>query len=343
MGTVPRPQYSPPAPTDACRELAGHLRYMLEREGLTPRQLADAPDVPYSVGMLYRFLSGDELPPPLLIKIVARHCRTHPDALRTAYERARLASTAASGGRARRCGGRPRGRHAKVTPRRSDRTIRLTLGIGFSAAGAVVIGASVIHGLGDPSTVPSAPVRAAAPPAPATNAGGLLPPAEIQSPYARSEPKIAGRASEVPRQVIKNGRFSKNVAHWLTRDDTRIRLDGKRMRVNIRPTGGAARRLEPSVKQRIPALDLGDRYVLTLRAGADSKVTVQVTVQSDTEQRARALRENIVVTKRMRSYRVSFTSRLDLPDPVVGLQVVSDNDMHSLWLDDIAMTRIPAR
>jgi hypothetical protein len=57
------PERPPPASADAIADLAQHLRLLLEREGLTPRQFAAAPDVPYSSAMLYRFLTGESLPP----------------------------------------------------------------------------------------------------------------------------------------------------------------------------------------------------------------------------------------------------------------------------------------
>lgn len=78
-----------PAP-DPSSELSRQLRFLIDREGLTPRQLAAEPDVPYTPAMLYRFFTGQELPPRQLIEVVARRCGGDLEKLRAAYAEAQL-------------------------------------------------------------------------------------------------------------------------------------------------------------------------------------------------------------------------------------------------------------
>lgn len=104
---LPHGEAAPSAPADAVADLAQQLRLLLDREGLTPRQLAAAPDVPYSTAMLYRFLTGESLPPPLLIDLITRTCGDSAG-LRQAYKRARRAADVT-------------GRHAGEPARKSRR------------------------------------------------------------------------------------------------------------------------------------------------------------------------------------------------------------------------------
>lgn len=83
------------ARTEARGDLAQHLRLLLARADLTPRQLAAEHDLPYRMGKLYRFFSGELLPPPLLINVVARHC-LNPQELHGVYDRACRADAAAA-------------------------------------------------------------------------------------------------------------------------------------------------------------------------------------------------------------------------------------------------------
>jgi hypothetical protein len=75
--------------SDPSWELARQLRFLLDREGLTPRQLAAEHDVPYTPAMLYRFFTGQALPPPQLIEVVARRCGGDLEKLQIAYDAAR--------------------------------------------------------------------------------------------------------------------------------------------------------------------------------------------------------------------------------------------------------------
>jgi hypothetical protein len=362
MGTAARRQPAPPAPTYAYRDLAAHLRYMLEREGLTPRQLATADDVPYSATMLYRYLSGEELPPPLLIEVVARHCRTHPGALRTAYERARLAAATPPG---RRAGTRPaarhsrdgqpaaqtgrvRGRHAKARPKRGTGVRLVMIGAGFSAAGTVVLATTMVPGF---DSEPAAAARHVDPtdaPAPATNANGVF----QGSPQAPASPPGGNAPGTSPGsagggqpgdsgQMVENGTFTGTVGNWLARSDTRIRVDRNRLRININPDTGFDQLLSPAVKYPVPTLRYAGNYVFSFEAAADSKTTIRVTVQSDAEPRARTLSEDVVLGSRMRTFTLPFRSRFELSDPIVGIHVVRDTDKHSIWIDDVSLRHRP--
>src|SRR4051794_11406395 len=86
---------SPYVPTGASLDLADQVRLLLDREGLTPRELASRADVPYTAKELYRFMSGMALPPPPFIALITRTCRDS-DGLREAYERACYATEAAA-------------------------------------------------------------------------------------------------------------------------------------------------------------------------------------------------------------------------------------------------------
>jgi Carbohydrate binding domain len=362
MGTAPRRQPTPAAPTDAYRDLSAHLRYMLEREGLTPRQLATADDVPYSAAMLYRYLSGEELPPPLLIEVVARHCRTSPGALRTAYERACQAAAATHG---RRSGTRParhargdqqiaqtgrvRGRHAKARPKRGAGVRLVMIGAGFSAAGTVVLATTMVPGFDSQPAAAAKHVDPTDAPAPATNANGVF----QGAPQAPASPP-AGKASSAPpgsaagggqpggsEQMIENGTFTGTVGNWLARSDTLIRVDRNRLRINITPDADFDPTDAPAVKYRLPALRYARNYAFSFRAAADSKTTIRVTVQSEGEPRARALSEDVVLGQQMREVTLPFRSRFELSDADLAVHVVADSGKHSIWIDDVSMRHRP--
>src|SRR5262245_45914981 len=97
---------------EARGDLAQRLRLLLDRADLTPRQLAAEHDLPYRKEQLYRFFSGELLPPTSLIQLVAQQCGGDLDGLYSVYAQARpTRPRAAAGHRRKHVGNRWQFRH----------------------------------------------------------------------------------------------------------------------------------------------------------------------------------------------------------------------------------------
>lgn len=71
---MPTAPWETPRSDDELVALAQQIRLLLDRAGMTPRQFAEKPDVPYTSKEVYQFLSGTTLPPSLFIDLVSRDC-----------------------------------------------------------------------------------------------------------------------------------------------------------------------------------------------------------------------------------------------------------------------------
>jgi hypothetical protein len=169
MPNVP-PEALPAPSTNDLADLVFRLRYLLDREGMTPRQFAAESDVPYTSKELYQFLSGRMLPPPLFIDLVGRRCGD-AEGLRQSYDQLRAATQEAPATGAERTAARAAGLLAGLLGRvlgrdraRSgswSRLVAVTAGVGVGLAAVAASAILLVSGGGQEPTAVVRPLSGA--------------------------------------------------------------------------------------------------------------------------------------------------------------------------------------
>lgn len=343
MTTAAVNEPSPEVPVDRRADLAYYLRFLLGRAGLTPRQLAAEHDLPYSREMLYRYFSGDALPPPLLIEVIAEYYAGDAERLHDRYDRARAeaataaAVTVASTG----LGGSAAG---------SGRLIRF-LRSAAPAAGAVaiialVLGATAGVGVGRPQATdtqarPPAPPSAApsaAPPSGPNADPGVDPSADLPTsrPARKYRPAKPSPRPKGP-ELIDNGTFTGTVEPW-GGDGVEAEEDGNRLAADV-PGGESDSPQDADVDSNDDFSLSGDRtYVLNFDAAADRDIDIGVTVQSlDIDEPV--MFKEIELGSSTRHFTFTFTADDDTDEAMISFELGGHSDDYRLLVDNVSLRR----
>jgi hypothetical protein len=328
-----------PLPDDvmgAARELVVQLRLLMDRAGVSLRQLAAADNVPYSVMSLRRFLSGKVLPPGQLIEVIADRCDGDREQLLSTLDRAVAAKDA----------GLP---WAARTASRRRRTLRGRRGLVIAAVVGFVVGTNVLTGV-VVVRLADRPAGAVArtPPAPSSTVSGAptpSPAAASPSPPTGS-PTIppAGRPSrgdgpatqEMSDNLIRNGTFTGTTTSWWAVSDVRVRVDADRLRADAR--GGGGQSWARIVSADGFPLRAGRAYTLTFDAAAGADITDRVTVQRDSEPYTEAIGRDIDLAPSMRRFSYRFTAGFTTDQAALNFELGGHATDHTIWLDNVTLT-----
>jgi len=327
-----------PLPADimgAARELAMQLRLLVDRAGLTARQLAADDQVPHNVTTLRRFLSGRELPPRHLVEVIADRC---------GGDREQLLSTLARAVTAREAGLPWAARAAGTAPTRSLRgSLRGRPGLVIAAVVGFVVGtnaltAALVVRLNDrPSPQESTAAAAESappshPPAPITTATDGTP---TSPPAKRPLRGYQPATREVSGNLIRNGTFTGTVMSWWPVSDVRIRADADRLRADAR--GGGSESWGRIVSAAGFPLRAGRPYILTFDAAAGADIIDRVTVQLDYQPYTAALSRGIELTASMRHFSYRFTANVTTEQATLNFELGDHQSDHTIWLDNVAL------
>lgn len=346
----------PDAPSDAARELAQRLRFLLDRAGMTPRQLAEEADVPYTPTMLYRFLSGRDMPPPQLIEVVARKCGEDVDNLHAAYDRARAAAMSSMGSKGRR---KPTS-HRKPKQRRA--MPRLLAGVAFSAVGSVALTAAAITTFGhrpvaDDAQRPPIAQQQAQSPVPSSEPtadpavprssqrnssgkqrGGEKKPTPSPSPQPSNPSSPNDDRAEVSAapNLVANGTFDVTTDPWQNTSSIDIAAVNGQLRISV------PERANGLVRSNDFALEAGERYRVQFDASATLSTSVIVVVQTRENGIANQLVQTTAVDGSRRTRAFEFVP--DLQNPVAQasmvFQVGSEDDDYAISIDNVSLTQV---
>ncbi|HEY7489014.1 MAG TPA: carbohydrate binding domain-containing protein [Streptosporangiaceae bacterium] len=314
-----------PLPADvmgAARELAGQLRLLMDRAGLSPRQLAADGNVPYDVTALQRFLSGRVLPPRQLVEVIAARCGGDREQLLSTLDRAVVARDA----------GLPWAAGTTSRPRRSLRDrpkLIVAAFIGFIVVTNAVTAAVVVRLTDRSSSEDAGGAARTAPPDPPQSAG-VPTPARLP---LRGTPPAPTKAS-----LIRNGGFTGTTMSWWPVSDVRITADADRLRADV--GGGSRERWDRIVSAASFPLRNGRTYTLTFDAAADADITDQVTVELDDQPYTEALSRKVKLTTSMRRFSYRFTANVALDQAALNFELGGHPNDHTVWLDNV--TLIPA-
>jgi hypothetical protein len=354
----------PVDPANPSRELAQHLRFLLDREGLTPRQLASEADVPYSPAMLYRFFSGESLPPPQLIEVMARRCGGDFEGLQSAYDRARLAAVGAFATPGRQspddrspdAGQGPR--HRKPKQRRGRPKVAAT--VGFSALGVIVLTATAVGTLEQSAADtasdrqrqrPSAQRPAADAPPPVAPEPVLIPESSQRNSSAKRKPKAS--PSPTPRReeaqpavpapvaaLLANGTFTGTVSPWVATPGLAVQPEDNQMRIGVpRQENDAAN--GGLVRSNTFPLQPGRTYQLRFDASANQPVSIAALVQTQGDSLQNVLvaapQLSDALTTRTFSFQIE-AGAAPAPGTVV-FQLGSLEERYAVSIDNVSLTQ----
>lgn len=322
-------------PTDAVGDLAEHLRFLLDRAGLTPRQLSDDPDVPYSAAMLYRFLSGQALPPPQLLEVITRRCGGDPAGLQHIYDRARRSALTASLGRPRHARPKRRARghwQSRLLAAGAAATIVV---IALAAATVSTAGQRRSTGAGGRPAPPVATFPKPRPPADptATPTTDPRPKTPVPDPSRRDQPPNR-KPPQIGRELIQNGSFTGTINPWES-DDIDADLDGNRLEADITGDEGDDPQ-DADVDSNSFALRAGRTYVLNFDAAADSELDIGVTVQSLDIDEPITFRE-IELDRAARHFTFTFEPRANTREAIVSFELGGHSNEHEFLLDNVSL------
>jgi hypothetical protein len=330
-----------PLPADimgASRELATRLRLLVDRAGLTLRQLAADDRVPHDVATLRRFFSGRELPPRELIEVIIERCGGDREQLLSTLDRATAAREAGfpwAAGTA--------GVAGTAAPRRSLR--RRPGWVIAAIAGIVVVTnaltAAVIVRLTDRPSSASAAAAESAPRTPPTPSRPPTPSSaaarETSTPPPTKRPPRGYRpASREPGgNLIRNGAFTGTVTSWWPVSDVRLRADADRLRADAR--GGSTESWGRIVSAAAFPLQTGRTYALTFDASAGADIVDRVTVQLDYQPYTAALARDIELTTLVRRFSYRFTANVTTERATLNFELGGHSSDHTIWLDNVAL------
>lgn len=304
-------------------------------------------DVPYDVAELNRFLSGEVLPPPDLVDLVAHLCGGDRNDLRQAYERARLASSAdvlqpVGSPPARRppeplaAASDTENQPARYGTHRSRRPIRSRLiaaAVGIAAVtgvAAITTMTAVNVGTGDR---PPAGNRARA------HGGGPAPAATPRAVSTVAAPTHTGSPEPGPgTELVKNGSFTDSPWGWLASDKVDLAVDDHRLRIKVGSNSGDDHQ-DAMVLQNLPELRSGRTYDLKFVGVTSEDTSITVTLQHELEPDSPAmLRKTARLSSKKRTFSFSFTPKEATEPPHICFYVGGHRHGHTMWLDSVSLT-----
>jgi carbohydrate binding protein with CBM4/9 domain/helix-turn-helix protein len=329
-----------PLPDDvmgAARELATQSRLLMDRAGLTLRQLAADDRVSHDVSTLRGFLSGRPLPPREVVEVIAERCGGDREQLLSTLHRAVVARDAGLPWAAAETAPRPR----RSFPR--GRTTLIT-----AALVGLVVGTNVLTALVVRLTDRSSPNNAAAaarsgPPSSSGSASSRTPGpgARTQGTPSATRPPSRGR-QPVPQQtrgnLIRNGTFTDTTMSWWPVSDVRISSDADRLRADVRDGGS-----QPSdriVSAASFPLRSGRTYTLGFDAAASADITDRVTIQLDSQPYTAVLSHEIGLTTSMRHFSYQFTANITTNQAALNFELGDHDGDHSFWLDNVTLVSV---
>jgi hypothetical protein len=312
----------------AARELAGQLRRLVDREGLTLRRLAADDEVPYGVPALRSFFSGRSLPPSRLVEVIADRCGGDRELLLSTLDRAIAARDA----------GLPWA--AGTTPRpRSRPSLRGRPGLLIAAVAGFVVGTNALTAVAvarltdrpshEPAAARTQPASSRAHPPNAAQA--------VPLPPAPRRPSRGDQPApwETSGSLIRNGAFTGTAASWWPVSDVRIRADVDRLRADAR--GGSTDPSDRIVSTASFPLRAGRTYRLTFDAAAGADVTDHVTVQLDQQPFTAAISRRIELTTSMRRFSYLFAANLTTDQAALNFELGGHPGDHTIWLDNVTL------
>lgn len=328
----------------ARQELAARLRFLLDRRGLTPGILAAEEDLPYPPETIYRYFSGDELPPLSLVALVANRCGGDLAALESTYAEAAgdtvaggavtgdaaggdAVTAAAAAAKAPRRG--PRHRRPPDPAVRGRRRTMAAVTAGL-LGGAAVVTVLTLTG-GARSGAPAPPAAADAVP---TDLGTPTP---TPSPVGPPEPKgPAGSATPTPSptpsprpsavELLANGTFSRGIAPW-TDDDVNVFADDGLLIVEVNGDDGV-------VDSEDVRLRKGRTYVLTFQAAASEPIEIEAQVREHVGERF--LDRTIDLGEGVRTFSFTFRPDENTSDAFVRFDFDID-DNYEVAIDNVSL------
>ncbi|MEO3755078.1 carbohydrate binding domain-containing protein [Streptomyces sp. B6B3] len=301
----PLPEGLPPA----ARELAEHLRTLLDDHGVSLRQLANDADVHYSLTTLHRYFSGQALPPAQLIGVLADRYGGG-ERLHTLLERAGSAEEAPEPAvdvaEPAQAGESPPETDPAVDPvaRAPRRRTGLLIAVALALLVGVIAGAIVNGG---------------------------------------SDPEAAERPQdgETAEELVFNGDFGTGrLTPWWEHGDLTASLQDGEMRIDV--PGGTEFPWEAMVGYSGLGLREGEHYTLTFTAHASSVAPVGVTLLREGKGDEPELETHTwqrSLGPAPQTFTFPFVAGLSSNAMQITLRFGGGEESLTAFLDDVSLTR----